>query len=240
MNDGDSNRLTRRTLLWLASAPVASAFLPRVGEAAGEWTGQYSGAVKDLTGGCIFLSSDGQNVLAYYCDGTDAHPPTVSNWIRGQIEGNSVRITKGGVTLFAQFHSRSANGAVTLADGTFLPFRAHSRWPDGSTWALYRGEAEFGGARYVGGWISHPVRVGEQSLPAVFAASWSGLPSYPAQVADFDDVDDDWPHTGGGIVNQQTGAVLPYVAPNLTTMTAEVPGLGTFHLHGCLQANCTS
>jgi hypothetical protein len=110
---------------------------------------------------------------------------------------------------------------------------------------LLRSETQFSGVRDVGGWIVRPDGQADLSPPEprVHSVSWFALPpagsTAPIGRAEFeDDVDDDFPHTGGGIVNQTTGAVLPYAPPNLTTMTAEVPGLGSFHLHRCAQAKC--
>jgi len=242
--------LTRRqVLVRLVATPYLLSQTSRVALAATAEEREYSGALKTLPGGCIVLSSDGARVLAYFCDGTDSHPATVSRWMRGDIVGGAVKVIAGGVTLVAQLQGRRASGTLTLADGTSLPFTAHSRWPDGAEWGVYRGEEDFNGVHYVGGWIAYPekragaLRSGRLVQPVAWLApSPVGDPIPTTRVAVLDpfedDVDDDFPHTGGGIINQRTGAVLPYVAPNLATMTAEVPGLGTFHLHRCLQTKC--
>ena len=240
----------RRVLVGLVATPYLLSQASRVALAAATEAGEYSGALKTLPGGCIVLSCDGAHVLAYFCDGTDSHPPTVSRWIRGEIAVGGIKAAAGGVTLVAQLQGHRASGTLTLADGTALPFTAHSRWPDGAEWGVYRSEADFNGVHYVGGWIAYAVKQAgaPQSGRLIWPAAWSAptpvgnqMPIRRIAVLDpfVDDVDDDFPHTGGGILNQRTGAVLPYVAPNLATMTAEVPGLGTFHLHRCTQTKCT-
>jgi DNA-binding transcriptional ArsR family regulator len=244
-----SKDITRRQALEALAAAYLVSSASQAALAAPANAGEYAGALKTLPGGCIVLSSDGQHVLVYFCDGTDMHPATVSHWMRGEFVSDAVRIASGGFTLVAQLQlqGQRVTGTLTLPNGTALPFVAHNHWPDGSQWGAYRSEAQFNGVTYIGGWIAKPSQHAEAPLsggvqPVSLAAPAVADPAIAGPVeraAIEDDVDDDWPHTGGGVINQQTGAVLPYAAPNLATMTAEVPGLGVFRLHRCTQAKCT-
>ena len=244
-----TKEMTRRGALTGLAASYVVASASRAALAAPENVGEYAGALKSLPGGCIVLSSDGEHVLVYFCDGTPAHRPTVSHWMRGEIVKGSVRIAGGGFTLVAELqkHGRRATGTLTLANGTTSPFTAHNHWPHGTPWSVYRSEAQIGGVPYVGGWIAAPDGHADiRPSSSFYPVSWS--PPSPVDalarpVADFDIEDEvaleDYPRTGGGIINQQTGTVLPYVAPNLATMTAEVPGLGEFNLHRCITTKCS-
>jgi len=240
-----TDTITRRSALQglAASSLVCSTFHPA--RAAPANAGEYTGKLKPLPDGCIALSSDGEHVVVYLCDGSDTHPPTVSHWMRGEIVSGSAQIAAGGFTLTAQWQleGRRAAGTLTLPNGTALPFVAHNHWPDGSHWGVYRSEEQFNGVTYVGGWIAKPSRHADASPSSdLDPVSWSPVPAMPGpfiRTTFEDDVDDDWPgENRGGVINKQTGAVLPYVAPNLATMTADVPGLGTFRLHRCVQAKC--
>jgi hypothetical protein len=229
-----------------AAANIDSDSVVRAALDATGGSGQYTGKIKSIPEACLALSAAGRQVLAYFCDGTDTHPASLSRWLHGENANGSVRLEANRTLLVAQLQGPRATGSVTLPDGSQHPFTAHVRYPDdgNSGWQLLRSEALFSGARYVGGWIVRPDRQAESLPPGprVHPVSWFPPPAGSAAPIDraefFDDVDDDFPHTGGGIVNLTTGAVLPYAAPNLSTMTAEVPGLGTFHLHRCAQAKC--
>ena len=240
--------MTRRGAVTGLAASYLVASASRAAFAAPENAGEYAGALTTLPGGCIVLSSDGEHVLVYFCDGTQTHRPTLSHWMRGEIMKDSVHIAGGGLTLVAQLqkHGRRATGTLTLANGTALPFTAHNRWPLGTQWSVYRSEARIGGVPYLGGWIAAPDGHAEiRPSPRLYPVSW--LPPSPVHALArpvADDLEDDvaledYPRTGGGIINQQTGAVLPYVAPNLVTMTADVPGLGEFKLHRCIATKCS-
>ena len=82
----------------------------------GRELGEYTGKLKTLPAGCMALSSDGEHVVVYFCDGADTHPPTVSHWMRGEIVSGSVRIAADGFTLVAlwQLQGRRATGTLTL------------------------------------------------------------------------------------------------------------------------------
>jgi hypothetical protein len=218
---------------------------------------EYIADIEGLTGGTMGMSSDGQSVLVYLCDGTVDHPPTFGRWLRGSLSGTSVRLTAGDVDLVARLMPEIANGSVTVGKNHYR-FQAVAVAPGQPASGLFRGEATFNGVKHVAGWnfwtpppkpkAEAPVEgrgvrlisfatgaAGERSWPRSAditpAAGNSYRPPFGSRPSTL--------RTGGAIVNQQTGAVLPFVAPNLATMTAEVPGLGTFPVTRCVQAKCT-
>jgi len=230
-----TQKIKRRGVFQTVALGAVSYLLPAVGKAATAEAGEVAGALKTLPGGCIVLSSYGEHLLVYFCDGSDTHPATVSRWMRRTITAGSLRIAAGDVMLVAQLQGHRATGTLTLANGTALLFVAYNHWPNGVEWSVYRGEAQLNGVNYVGGWIIGSDRRADISpprwriVPVALSAPSPADRAPPAPVTavlDIDDVDDDCPHAGGDIINQQTGAVLPYVASNYATMTAEVPGWG--------------
>jgi hypothetical protein len=251
------DEMRRRVLQGLAwvSTPYLFSVTGRVAFAApAAGSGDYVGVIGDgLPGGRIAISFNGQSALIYFCDGTDDHKPTIARWIRGDSAAGSLQVTANGVTLVAQLTGDKATGTLTLPDGRSHRFLASSRSYGQSEVGLYRSEANFNGLDYVGGWVVNPNRSAKTMLerPTIHPVSWqSSSAADPAgpmragltQLADEDPLErvlEDYPRTGGGIIIKPTGAVLPYAPPNLKTMTADVPGLGTFHLHRCVETKCT-
>jgi hypothetical protein len=251
--------MRRRVLQGLAWASASAPYLISVtGRAASAApaveAGDFIGVIGDgLPGGRIAISFNGQSALVYFCDGTDDHKPTVARWIRGDSAAGSLRVTANGVTIVAQLAGDKAWGTLTLPDGHSHRFLASSRSYGQSEFGLYRSEANFNGTDYVGGWIVNPNRRATTMLerPTVHPVSWQSSSTTDragpmrvglTQVGDLDDLErelEDYPRTGGGIIIKPTGAILPYAPPNLTTMTADVPGLGTFHLRHCVKTECT-
>jgi hypothetical protein len=166
----------------------------------------------------VALSTDGQQMIAYVCDGDDSNPPTFAPWFRGSVSANSVDLdstTSGGDRLLAQLTTtQDAIGTLTLKDG-----RSHTLIADLLSSAdnaagsgLYRAQATFDGVPYLAGWIVDKPEHG------------------------------DTPKVGGTIVNQQMGELI--AAPQLTdedisSMQVTVPNLGgTFTLTKCHLGTC--
>lgn len=205
-----TQKSTRRGVFQTVALGADSYLLPVVDKAATAEAGEFAGALKTLPGDCIVLSSDSEHLLGYFCDDRDIHPATVSRWMRDTITAGSVRIAAGDVILVAQLQGHRATGTLTLANGTALPFVAHNQWPNGVEWSVYRGEAQLNGVNYVGGWIIGSGRRADMSPPRgrIAPVAWSAPsladrapPTPVTAVLDIDDVDDDWPHTSGGIIN---------------------------------------
>ncbi|HKM63470.1 MAG TPA: hypothetical protein VJY39_13375 [Acidisphaera sp.] len=241
--------ITRRGALqaiaW-ASTPYLVSVTARSAFAAPAGAGDYVGLIGGVPGGRIALSTDGQHVLAYVCDGTDTDPANLARWMRGEAAGTAIDVGANGVTVIAQVQGDRASGTVILPDGSKHLFLAGSRTYRSPEAGLYRSEATFNGVPYVGGWVVNPNRK-TAALPQpadVHPVAWQmplpveQAPSPAVTRVALEDELEDYPRTGGAIFNQQTGAVLPYAAPNFATMTAEVPGLGTFRLHRCIRTKC--
>ena len=244
-----------KALAW-ASTPYLGLGTARVALGAGtSGAGDFVGVVGRLPGGRIAISYDGANVLAYVCNGTGSDAPTVARWLKGSGAGGTVNITGKGVTLVAEIKGDKASGTVTLPDGSSHAFLAGSRIFNQKVTGLYRSEETVNGVAYVGGWIINPNRhlARAPESPTIRPVAWTpvattspGKPTPSAadrQIArsDLEDLEEEFEgrlRTGGAIINQQTGALLPYTEPNWGTLTAEVPGVGTFHLRQCLQAKC--
>ena len=160
----------------------------------------------------ISLSTDGPLLVAYVCDGTPTHHITLAQWFKGVVTRNVVSLTaKGGAHLVATLSAQSATGTVTLANGKSFSFTTHALASQKDA-GLFRSEQTVGKARYLAGWVLPPG-------PAAAEAA--------AQA--------------GGIINEQTGAVLP--APVLTSQDIAagqvmVPGLGMFPLTRCSLGKC--
>jgi hypothetical protein len=220
---------------WATAAPVSL-------------VADYTGVV-DMPGGRIALSSDGSHALVYLCNGTPTDPPSLAQWIQGEITpGGAIHAVAKGVTLDAQLQGDKATGTVTLPDGGSHRFFAGSFTYGNRAAGLYRAEAHFGGVGYVGGWVVNPPRhkTASDEQPSFHPVAWPAPLStdlgrhQPLVTRGYEEGGflEDYPRTGGAIFNQQTGAVLPYVEPNFAKLTAEVPGLGVLHLHRCLKTKC--
>jgi hypothetical protein len=132
-----------------SAAPAASA--------AALVKGEFVGDAGDLAG--IALSTDGRQVIAYLCDGTDRHL-SLAQWFTGPVTGTSIDITNAHAAhLVATVTAQAITGTVTLNDGRVAPFTARLLPEPGSGYGLFRSEQTFHGVRYLGGWILNPPRV---------------------------------------------------------------------------------
>ncbi len=189
-------------------------------------TGEFVGDAGNLAG--IALSTNGQQIIAYLCNGTDKHV-SLAEWFKGPMTNNSIDITNAhDARLVAVVNAQAIIGTVTLHDGQLSPFTARLLPDPGNQYGLFRSEETFNGVRYLGGWIFNPN--GFASVPPGVQASLAGvlipLPVGPA------------PLGGGiGIINEQTGAAIVSPMPNVIT-SVTVPNLGTFQLNQCRQAQC--
>ena len=143
----------------------------------------------------------------------------VAQWFKGEVTNNVVNLTaKGGAHLVASLSAQSASGTVTLANGKSFSFTTHTLASQKDT-GLFRSEQTVRGMRFLAGWILPP-----------------GAPAPPTNLVGKAAITQ-----GGGIINEQTGALLP--APVLTsqdiaTGQVMVPGLGMFPLTRCKLGTC--
>jgi len=188
--------------------------------------GEFVGDVDHLAG--IGLSTNGQQVIAYLCNGTDQHV-SLAEWFKGPVTNKTIDITNAhGAHLVATLTAQAITGTVTLKDGRSAPFTARLLPNPGSQYGLFRSEQTFNGVRYLGGWIFNPK--GFASAPAEEEAFLVGA-LIPLPICCN-------PHDGAiGIINEQTGALIVSPIPDVIT-SVTVPHLGTFQLTPCRQAQC--
>ena len=114
-------------------------------------TGEF--VARDLTAHTwVGLSTDGQQVTAYACDGDDEHPITFAQWFTGNVTNKTIDLTNAnGAHLVATLTSQAATGTVTLPGGKSFPFTANAI--TNSKAGLYRSEPTLGGVTYLAGWV---------------------------------------------------------------------------------------
>lgn len=196
----------------------------------------------------IGLSTNGQQLIAYACDGTTTHAITFSVWFKGAVSHNAVSLfAKNGEHLVATLTPQSATGTVTLTGGKSFSFTATAAAKNSAA-GLYRDEETFAGVRYLAGWIiSNPPTA--TPTPASSASASIALLSLflnrtipevgtegcdgPAYCI---------PRTNGGILNEQTGALLSppatLINQDIAAQRMPVPNLGTFTMKQCQQGQC--
>ena len=205
--------------------------------------GEFVGVTNSVD--AIGLSTNGQQLIAYACDGTTKHAITFSVWFKGAVSHNAVSLfAKNGEHLVATLTEHSATGTVTLTGGKSFSFTA-SAVTDRAA-GLYRDEETFAGVRYLAGWVISNPSV-ETPTPASSASASGALlslllnPTMPG-VGTEGCNDSYCKRTSGGILNEQTGALLS-LPPTLSdqdiaAQRMPVPNLGTFTMKQCQQGQC--
>ena len=197
--------------------------------------GEFVGDAGQLAG--IALSTNGQQVIAYLCNGSYQHV-SLAEWFKGPVTSSGIDITNAhGAHLVATVSAQAITGTVTLKDDTSAPFTARLLPAPGRIYGLFRSEETFNGVHYLGGWIFNPPH---------FASAWTGTGTSGVSLTSVMVPDPVCcPPDGGvvgrvegvGIINEQTGALI--VSPlveNIVSVT--VPDLGTFRLTPCREAQC--
>lgn len=182
--------------------------------------------VEVLSLGGFALSTDGQQVIAYLCDGTPVHL-SLAEWFKGTVTNNTIDIINGhGSHLVAALTPQAVTGTITLKDGRSSPLAAHSIPNPGSDSGLVRSEETFNGVRYLGGWILPP--------PATAGAPLGGEDFLAGALVPFITCCN--PEDRGGIINEQTGALT--LTPDFDGDSVTVANLGTFRLTLCRLGAC--
>ena len=102
----------------------------------------------------IAIVTNGERVLAYFCNGQPGAEVTLYGWFRGELDGNVFDLTdESGDRLIGEIDSNGARGTVTPVGGSALAFEAG---PVGEPFGLYRVEGTFDGVEYIGGEIVLP------------------------------------------------------------------------------------
>jgi hypothetical protein len=196
--------------------------------------------------GALALSTNGQQVIAYLCDGTDQQL-TRAEWFSGPVTSTGIDLTSpAGAHLVASMGGQAIMGSVTLKDGRSAPFDAGQVANPGSDTGLFRSEASFNGVPYVGGWILVPQKAAGAALASLAVlGGWSdpdGRQVGRHVGGSMNRLSGGWmigpePEGGrGGIVNKQTGALV--VSPLPANGSVSVPNVGTFRLTACRQGQC--
>lgn len=181
----------------------------------------------------VGLSTDGQQVIAYACDGDDEHAITFAEWFTGTVTNNMVDLTNAnGAHLVVTLTSQAATGTVTLPGNKSFSFTANAI--TNSKAGLYRSEPTFGGVAYLAGWVAPESAVTVTLTPFVLgivALAEGPLIHCPCSVC----------CCGGGILKKPTNQLL--TAPGLTSQDiaagqVAVPNIGTFKLIHCQPGVC--
>jgi hypothetical protein len=208
------------------ASPAAHTAAPAATTAA-RVKGEFVGA-DHLAG--IALSTNGRQVIAYFCNGTFRHI-SLAEWFTGLVTSTGIDITNAhGARLVATVTAQAITGTVTLKDGTSAPFTARViPHPGSGKYGLFRSEETFNGVRYLGGWMFNPVPLASARTGTGTEATLAGLMvSMPTCCI---------PDAGGdGIINEQTGALI--VTPPVDGASVTVPNVGTFQLTPCRKARC--
>ena len=133
-----------------------------------------------------------------------------------------------GAHLVATVSAQAITGTVTLKDGRSAPFTARLISAPGSDYGLFRSEETFNGVRYLGGWIIPPPQLASARAGTGTEASLASV-MVPMPVCCN-------PDTDGGILDEQTGALI--TSPPFDGCSVTVPDLGTFRLTPCREAQC--
>ena len=201
--------------------------------------GDFVGVFNTVDG--IAISTNGQQLIAYVCDGPPSHAVTVSVWFKGAVSHNAADLTAAnGFHLVVSWTAQAARGTVSLSNGPSFPFTATAVSAAMGP-GLYRDEETFGGVRYLAGLILPPLQKTATATPASSAlmslAQLSGWlnPLSPAMIGPE-------PEWRGGVINEQTGALSPLPALTmqnfLATRRITVPNVGTFTMKPCQQGQC--
>jgi hypothetical protein len=200
----------------------------------GEFAAQYAPDV----GAHIYvgLSTDGQQVIAYACDGDLDRPITFAQWFKGSVTNNSVNLTNAnGAHLVANLTSRAATGTVTLPTGRSFSFNPPAITDPASKAGLYRSEPTIGGVSYLAGWVITEPTWKYLSTTASVSAGLA-LVEVPLRNWCADCC------AGGGILNEQTKQLRTapqFTHDDLTSGQVVVSDLGTFKLILCRQGTCS-
>jgi hypothetical protein len=135
---------------WLIVALALLVALPVAAAEAAERPGIHYASRLDGTDAFIGIANQGACFKAYLSDGT-AEGATLSVWFRGCLgpDGRTLSAERGGVRLDAQLDRRTANGTVTLRDGSAHPFTAVGADRGGIVGKRFT----YQGRRYRSGWV---------------------------------------------------------------------------------------
>jgi hypothetical protein len=137
----------------VAMAACGGSQAPAASQAGGPGAGgDYVADGLDLNAS-VAISTDGQHVLAFTCDGAPGRTPTFAQWFSGTQRAGALDLTNpDGARLVASLTPGSASGKLTLKDGRSLTFTVPALDTAGGA-GLYRSDQVLNGVAYLAGWI---------------------------------------------------------------------------------------
>jgi len=205
-----------------APAPPAATPASTAASIAGDFVGK-AGQVD-----AIGLSTNGQRLIAYACDGTATRAATFAVWFKGAVSHNAASLTAAnGSRLVVTWTAQEATGTVTLNSGQSFSFTAPAvNFLQGA--GLFRDEETFAGVRYLAGWIITNQKPATSSAASVAVLTGWFVPASPGMIGPGCC---DRSRLEGGIIDEQTGALVALPALTQQLIAARrmlVPNLGTF------------
>jgi hypothetical protein len=190
--------------------------------------GEFVGVAGHLAG--IAVPASGRQVIACLCNG-DARHLSLAEWFEGPVTSTGIDITNARAAhLVAAVSARAITGTVTLGNGRSAPFTARLLPGPGRVYGLFRSEETFRGVRYLGGWILNPLHFASAGTGPGTGVTVARV-TFPVPVCCAPE------DRGAGIIDEQAGTLIASPAlANIASVT--VPGLGTFGLTPCRQAQC--
>ncbi|MHB8669155.1 MAG: hypothetical protein ACYDAD_01105 [Acidimicrobiales bacterium] len=189
------------------------------------------------------VSTNGQNFVAYVCDGDPLHKPTFAEWFKGRVTGTHIMLTNAdGVNLDMYLHPWIANAQLTFKDGSQAWFLGAPVTSPNDSAKLIRSEQTIGGVQYLAGWVDPGTIIDEDYSVSGYKASMriNGTP-VPAELA----AARNWCEVtcmGGAIRNEQTGTIIasPMIhEQDVASGRITVPDVGTFNIIVCHRGKCT-
>ncbi len=197
---------------------------------AGTYISQYAGVL-----GAV--STDGDQFIAYICNGNPDNPLTFAEWFHGTVTGAHIVLTNAdGANLNLFLHPWVADGRVTLKNGKQYYFEAPPVLGQGDPAKLVRSLQTINGVQYLAGWIVPP-QAGDDQGTGSGAYSSAKLAAEPP------------PHNwcwwdcvGGAIRNESTEALIkpgPLSPADIRRRRVNVPGIGFFNFTICNRGQCS-
>jgi hypothetical protein len=222
-----------------ATATQPGTAAPEVGIANG--MGDFAAKLDHLS---LAISSNGQEIELYVCNGDANNPPTLAEWFRGptsnttrlDVNTAAVLTNPAGSQALVTFVTDAAWGNIYPAKMPGMAFTLGRLYNPNSKVGLYRAQLTVNGVTYLACWIA-PYRCYDLTFPSS-ATTKATSPTQASSAVGADAVElvpsslhFRW--QGGAIINQQTHQLMP--APDLSpadiaSRTVTVAGIGQFKL----------
>jgi hypothetical protein len=219
----------------LGGAGPVAAVIPASAAPSAAPAGLAGNYIWEADGVLVAVSTDGNQVLAYICNGNPDTKLTFADWFHGTLTGaHALLANPDGAHLNLYVHPWVADGEVTLENGDVHSFAAAPVSAGSDPAEFLRSEESFGGVTYLGGWIVPPTSADAPSGAA--ADAYSGVASGANEERCKDDC------AGGAIIAVATGSLLappPLTGGDLSLGQESVPDIGTFVFTVCNRGACS-